>query len=972
MASSAEKALENQLMEAGKKLLTPPSSVEELLPLLDQVEHCLSRVEQSPSGSMLDALCDSMKALVSNELLRHSDMDVKVALASCISEITRITAPEAPYSDDQMKEIFQLIVVAFEKLFDTSSRSYSKRVSILETVAKVRSCVVMLDLECDALILDMFRHFLKAIRENHPDNVFSSMETIMTLVLEESEEISSELLCPLLTSVKKENQDVLPIAKRLAEKVLENCAAKLKPYLMQAVQSMGTPMHDYSKVVASICHETVDNVEHNDGSASEEHLADQKKITEGIGSEEAPQADQKKITEGIGSEEAPQVDQKKMQEMIGSDEAPQVAEELKPEVASSGAVDSIVEKSQKSVMSNGSAQTGNSDSLMGLDSLEKKELSHSSTPLTEDEPNINSKIVNSETNPDHIVKRTRDQKPNSSMPSAEASDKSLMDSNKEAGEHADGRKSRSAEANSSPSKDLCTDEAIVHSENEKKTQIQLASPTVSQNETVNAASPSPSQSLLEETNPKKGQRSKKKKNSKLDSDPDSSSVPKGAFSNEQTEDEAPPSADVISKKKSKANKDSDSKEHLHSGRKAKANEDKNPSPVDDISMKESVPASDSEPKPVRRSSKKVDERTSKEDEPSLDKQEVKTRKGRETMNSKKEVTGEPSNKEKVSSLKSTKSSNKDGSHLGETPNTQSKRKRTSGKEVALETPNSVKDLGEDVVGSKIKVWWPLDKKFYEGTIESFDSVKKKHKVVYIDGEIEVLNLKKQRFEFVRDDTVPEMGQATEFPSPDSSEMPQNKRAKTDLDSPTLQPKTNTSARRRGGSSTSKSKGAVTKSDGGKSKESTSKPTGKYKDDSSSKSKNGPPKSSSKLKKEEAQIPGSKSKDETSSKPKDDKDGTPKTSNKVKESPQKRGGKSKVKDDDATPKTSSKTKGETANTSSKSSANGTSAKKGKSGSLSKVQEGSSKGKSAKAEESSGKKAQESATKRGRKRPRRVNS
>lgn len=45
------------------------------------------------------------------------------------------------------------------------SRSYSKRVSILETVAKVRSCVVMLDLECDALILEMFGHFLKTIRQ---------------------------------------------------------------------------------------------------------------------------------------------------------------------------------------------------------------------------------------------------------------------------------------------------------------------------------------------------------------------------------------------------------------------------------------------------------------------------------------------------------------------------------------------------------------------------------------------------------------------------------------------------------------------------------------------------------------------------------------------------------------------------------------------------------------------------------------
>lgn len=63
-----------------------------------------------------------------------------------------------------MQDVFHLIVSSFENLCDKSSRSYTKRTSILETVAKVRSCVVMLDLECDALILEMFQHFLKSIR----------------------------------------------------------------------------------------------------------------------------------------------------------------------------------------------------------------------------------------------------------------------------------------------------------------------------------------------------------------------------------------------------------------------------------------------------------------------------------------------------------------------------------------------------------------------------------------------------------------------------------------------------------------------------------------------------------------------------------------------------------------------------------------------------------------------------------------
>lgn len=67
------------------------------------MESLLSRVEQSPPELIQKAYSPSMKALLEEPLLRHSDVDVKVAIASCISEITRITAPEAPYNDEQMK-----------------------------------------------------------------------------------------------------------------------------------------------------------------------------------------------------------------------------------------------------------------------------------------------------------------------------------------------------------------------------------------------------------------------------------------------------------------------------------------------------------------------------------------------------------------------------------------------------------------------------------------------------------------------------------------------------------------------------------------------------------------------------------------------------------------------------------------------------------------------------------------------------
>ena len=87
---------------------------------------------------MRDALFPSVKALITNKLLRHAKMDVNVLVVSCIIEITRITALDAPYDDAKMKGVFKLTVAIFENLSHMSSQCYTKVVSILDTVAKIR------------------------------------------------------------------------------------------------------------------------------------------------------------------------------------------------------------------------------------------------------------------------------------------------------------------------------------------------------------------------------------------------------------------------------------------------------------------------------------------------------------------------------------------------------------------------------------------------------------------------------------------------------------------------------------------------------------------------------------------------------------------------------------------------------------------------------------------------------------------
>ncbi|KAJ6388103.1 hypothetical protein OIU77_026636 [Salix suchowensis] len=129
--------------------------------------------------------------------------------------------------------------------------------------------------------------------------------------------------------------------------------------------------------------------------------------------------------------------------------------------------------------------------------------------------------------------------------------------------------------------------------------------------------------------------------------------------------------------------------------------------------------------------------------------------------------------------KKIKSLDMDGSYQEETPQPKLKRRRTPRKEVFSGTPG----LGEHLVGSKIKVWWPIDKRFYEGVVDSYDPIKKKHKVLYADGDEEKLNLKRQRWEFIEDGILKVQGQEIDVPKPGtSSDMLQKVKSKTKSES----------------------------------------------------------------------------------------------------------------------------------------------------------------------------------------------
>ncbi|KAG5227851.1 Chloroplast protein [Salix suchowensis] len=671
----SEIELQERLKEAGNGLLNPPSSVDDLLDLLDKLERFLSNVDQAPPRSMQDALLPTMKALISSVLLRHSDEDVRFAVASCMSEITRITAPDAPYNDDQMKEIFQLTVASFKKLSHASGHCYTKAISILENVARVRSCLVMLDLELDELIIEMFQHFLKFIRSNHPQNVILAMETIMTLVIDESEEISEELLTLLLSSVKKQNQSISHIAQELGERVITNSATKLKPYLKVAVQSTGILLDEYAPIVASIFQDDTCTLKDDYSNRSGEHLG------------------------------------------------------LSPNAACQGEVFEGKDVILKSKASKGTASTRNARTF------KKDNASKSETEVRlEKEPKT--------------VPSKRGWKPNSLMNPEEGYDPWFNT----------GRKTTKLPREKHHDKG--TDVLPSETPFSKKVALSLKHSSVTKptgftsktGQISGSSSISPQHRVSSGSHPKSSRPKKKGISMNGHADPSPLSLSKGESLSAQVEEKAPKSDDTNWRKCSKETSDSEAKKQKHSrkvGLGSKTTKKISLSSGHVVSAKKSDLLFEPEEMPLHQSIVIAVRRFNKHGLSVP----TGTKKRRLLDGTSDEDVTEAFRDKKAKSL------HRDGSYLEETPKTKFKRKRTPRKEVSSETPV----LAEQLVGSKIKVWWPKDKRFYEGVVDSYDPIKKKHRVLYGDGDEEKLNLNRQRWELINDDIFAVQEQEIDVP-----------------------------------------------------------------------------------------------------------------------------------------------------------------------------------------------------------------
>ncbi|KAJ0445987.1 putative sister chromatid cohesion protein Pds5 [Helianthus annuus] len=764
----AEIELRRQLKEAGRLLSKSPDSVEELLFILDQLWRLLLLVDQSPNNAMQDALSSPTKALVAGSLLEHPSMDVKVSVASCLCEVTRITAPDAPYTDEELKGVFRCIVSSLENLSDESSRFYNKRVSIIDSISKVRSCIIMLDLECFDLIVKMFEHFLNTVRDHHHGIVFSSMVNIMALVLEESEDISLDMLKPLLKSVKN-IEGVLPVARELGEEVIKKSADKIRPYLNKAMTDLNDSLAQYSQVVTSVCEGTPQFAENNAESASVHEKVvdtapavvsseDAAPVTSNgdmvIGNEENVDAQQSKnpeeavdvndagdtndtsaksaepVVESVHVENTAE----KSAEMAKSAEPVVETVHVENKAEKSAEIVVSVEKTLESEVTNAPAQSGSQQEesqtkvqiKKGIRS-KKKGLTRTDRPLTV----VALTTVNEVTSdpemrsPKRIRKLTEKAEENNNKPSVTTGDsgpKPAKRSRKKVGGGGSVAKKPKVSGEEVPeskkSKPDDNKEAEAGGSKAGDSKVKPAKRSRKKDNETDSAAKQPSGKKVQKSRViMKPSEDKDIENKDEETDSDNTPLKPSENKDEETETDSDRKIRNVSENRDEEETETDS---------------------DNIPLKLSAQRVSKSRSSVVKSRSKI-----------KDGKKQGRGKNVEEKNQTKSLSEDDDGMD-VSLQSVLKKATKVKGNLEGAFSTGSKRKRSVTKKKVTETIK----YDDSLVGQKVKVWWPEDKMYYEGVVESFNSAETKHKVLYVDGDEETLNLRKEKWEFIKEFSTP--------------------------------------------------------------------------------------------------------------------------------------------------------------------------------------------------------------------------
>ncbi|KAK7969196.1 smad nuclear-interacting protein 1 [Apiospora saccharicola] len=136
-----------------------------------------------------ESLHEISKQLASHNLLSHKEAGVKAYTASCLVDILKLCAPDAPFTPSQLKDIFHLFIkVVLPALWDPTHPYSKQHKYVLMSLADVKSILLVNDLpNAEDLLLVLFSSVFDGIsgaaKSTSGEQVAKDVEYHMTEIL---------------------------------------------------------------------------------------------------------------------------------------------------------------------------------------------------------------------------------------------------------------------------------------------------------------------------------------------------------------------------------------------------------------------------------------------------------------------------------------------------------------------------------------------------------------------------------------------------------------------------------------------------------------------------------------------------------------------------------------------------------------------------------------------------------------------
>lgn len=234
LSAAAGTAIPVQRLRFSQRLVphtaAKPIITSELVKRLQDLHTQLSKLEQDNTD--VTSLAVVTRDLVSQSLLLHKDKGVRSLTACCIADILRLYAPDAPYTEHELKEIFAFFLKQIHYIEDGPTSPYfSNYFYLLESLSTVKSVVLVADLgNSEALVAQIFRELFELVRPDFQKNVYTFLLDILQQLVEECPVLNNEVVDTIVAQFNPARKTENSASHQLAVDLCNSATDKLQRY----------------------------------------------------------------------------------------------------------------------------------------------------------------------------------------------------------------------------------------------------------------------------------------------------------------------------------------------------------------------------------------------------------------------------------------------------------------------------------------------------------------------------------------------------------------------------------------------------------------------------------------------------------------------------------------------------------------------------------------------------------------------